>query len=96
MNQDENAQSCRREEAQDWVLAVPSRRDKENPEGDWEGMQWFSKKLGGRCMGMAMEEGSMGSQKLSKKTFQDLLTVLNTANRSDENWELVSPTEIWI
>ena len=36
-------------------------------------------------MGMAMEEGSMGSQKLNKKTFQDLLTVLNTANRSDEN-----------
>lgn len=36
-------------------------------------------------MEMRMEEGSMGSEKPSKKTFQDPLTVLNTAEGSDQH-----------
>lgn len=47
-------------------------------------------------MGVAVAEGTMGPQKPSEKTFQDLLTVFNTADSSDENRELVDPTENWI
>lgn len=36
-------------------------------------------------MGVGVEEGSVGSQEPSKKTFQNLLAVLNVANSSGEN-----------